>query len=325
MRGNQYVNYSSITLKAGGPNSKDGGHLIVMKGANGEDIEGRINRAILKVPECGLCASCTDCRSRRLCEERLKVRNELLATETEEMETEIKKGKGGGSKKRKLETASPKFGGKTSPKPFWSSTKKVSSGLKKKPRVTSQGNKRMSIPMEIFPEFCRRIGATGTAQRMKLINKFVEDYPDISVRQVTMRFTDITTKDCPPGITPPEKKSGRAFQFYLRPKFYAYLTADDKKPENWEKLMADDEILFVKEQEQKKLDQNSKAQQMKDMISETASVKSATSDAGDVSEVAMAADEDGDETEDEACTGEPPLKKGKYDDEDDDEENDEEA
>ena len=113
-----------------------------------------------------------DCR---LCEERLKVRNELLATETEEMETEIEKGKGGGSKKRKLETASPKFGGKTSPKPFGSSTKKVSSGLKKKPRVTSQGNKRMSIPMEIFPEFCRRIGATGTAQRTKLRNKFVLD------------------------------------------------------------------------------------------------------------------------------------------------------
>jgi len=61
---------------------------------------------------------------------------------------------------------------------------------------------------------------------MKFINKFVEHYPDISVRQVTMRFA---IKDCPPGITPPEKKSGRAFQFYLCPRLYAYLQADDKK------------------------------------------------------------------------------------------------
>jgi hypothetical protein len=111
MRGDQYVNYSSITLKAGGPNSKEGGRLIITKGANGDDIEGRINQLILKVPECGMCPACTDIRSRKLCEARLRVRNELFAMETDKMEAEIKKGKG--SKKRKHEPASPKPTGKT--------------------------------------------------------------------------------------------------------------------------------------------------------------------------------------------------------------------
>ena len=119
----------------------------------------------------------------------------------------------------------------------------------------------MSIPKELFPEFCQRIGATGTAQRMKLINKFVEDYPDISVRQVTLKFSDVTTKDCPAGIQPPEKKSGRAFQFYLRPKFYCVLRPEDMKPEGWEALMVEDEILFAKEQEQKKLEKSTNSQQ----------------------------------------------------------------
>jgi SWI/SNF-related matrix-associated actin-dependent regulator of chromatin subfamily A member 5 len=306
LRGDQYVNYSSITLKAGGPSSKEGSHLVILKGSNGDDIEGRINQAILKVPECGVCPACTDLRSRRLCEERLKVRNELFAKETDVMENELKKGKGG--KKRKHEPPSPKLTGKTSPKLLGPVAKKVvMPGLKKKPRVTSQGNKRMSIPKEIFPDFCQRIGANGTAQRMKLINTFVEDYPDVSVRQVTMKFSDVTTKDCPPGVMPPEKKSGRAFQFYLRPKFYAYLGPDDSKPDNWEKLMAEDDVIYAKEQEQKKLERKAKDQQLKEMISETTSVKSGTSDAGDVH-----GDYDGDETEDETADAEPLRKKAKY-------------
>jgi len=323
VRGDQYVNYSHITLKAGGPNSKEGGHLSITKGANGEDVEARISRRILSTPECGVCPSCTDRRVRTLCAERLKVRDELLDNETKKMDAELKKGKG--SKKRSLQTASPKpGGGKLSPKPGAggtaanggtggagaSTTKKSPSAIKKKPRVTSQGNKRMSIPAELFPQFCRRIGAVGTAQRMKLINKFVEDFPDISVRQVTMKFTDITTKDCPPGITPPEKKSGRAFQFYLRPKFYKHLGPEDTKPENWEHLMREDAVLFSKEQEQKKTEQKTKDQQMKDLISETASTKSQTSDGGEAGGGASVAEDDGDETEDET-TGEPPLKKSK--------------
>jgi hypothetical protein len=325
VRGDQYVNYSHITLKAGGPNSKDGGHLSITKGENGEDIEARINRKVLSTPECGVCPSCKDRRVRTLCDARLKVRNDLLTIEA-------KKNKG--SKKRSREPTAPKpASGLTSPKPdvptaptaptgsstavggggASSSGKKSPSGLKKKPRVTSQGNKRMSIPAELFPNFCRRIGAVGTAQRMKLINKFVEDYPDISVRQVTMKFTDITTKDCPPGITPPEKKSGRAFQFYLRPKFYKYLSPEDKKPENWETLMAEDAVLFAKEQVEKKTEQKVKDQQMKEMMSETASTKSQTSDGGGDGGGASMAD-DGDDSDDEG--GEPPTKKSRVAEED---------
>ncbi|KAI2491921.1 Class II histone deacetylase complex subunits 2 and 3 [Fragilaria crotonensis] len=131
LRGDQYVNYSSITLKAGGPNSKEGSHLVILKGANGDDIEGRINKAILKVPECGVCPACTDVRSRRLCEERLKVRNELFAKETDMMENEIKKGKG--SKKRKHEPPSPKLTGKTSPKTLPPAAKKIIPGLRRSP------------------------------------------------------------------------------------------------------------------------------------------------------------------------------------------------
>ncbi|KAI2491920.1 Class II histone deacetylase complex subunits 2 and 3 [Fragilaria crotonensis] len=144
---------------------------------------------------------------------------------------------------------------------------------------------------------------------MKLINKFVEDYPDVSVRQVTMKFSDVTTKDCPPGVMPPEKKSGRAFQFYLRPKFYAYLGPDDSKPDNWEKMMAEDDVIYAKEQEQKKLERKAKDQQLKEMISETTSVKSGTSDAADFH---GDGDDDGDETEDETAEAEPFRKKVRY-------------
>jgi len=292
MRGDQYVNYSNITLKAGGPNSKDANTSNVLRGANGEDIEARINMQILKIPECGSCESCTDRRLRRLCMERQKLRNELIVSETKKMELENKKGKWN-NKKRKFDSQSPKFGKSSSPNPLGSVSfsKKV---IKKKPRVTSQGNKRMSIPDELFPEFCQRIGATGTAQRMKLINKFVEDYPDISVRQVTMKFTECTTKDCPPGINPPEKKSGRAFQFYLRPKFYSLLKPEDHKPPDWEKLMSEDAELFDKEMEQKKKEQKNKDKQMKDMMSGTSNANASSSAGAEV-----VADSGGSESEEE--------------------------
>jgi SWI/SNF-related matrix-associated actin-dependent regulator of chromatin subfamily A member 5 len=311
LRGDQYVNYSNITLRAGGPNSKDG-QMVVSKGLNGDDIEGRINQAILKVPECRICPACKDSRLRRLCEARLRVRKELLVSETLKMEAEIKKGKVGS--KRKVEAVPVTKGPSvTSPKPVITIAKKPQIGIKKKPRVTSQGNKRMAIPMEIFPDFCKRIGARGTGQRMKLINTFVEDYPDVSVRQVTIKFSDVTTKDCPPGVTPPEKKGGRAFQFYLRPKFYKYLGPEDYKPDHWQELMADDEALFAREEEEKLVaKKNSKEKQIssKDMISETTSVRSGASvDLGVYDEEEDAVDESEEEEEEIA---EPPRKRGNF-------------
>jgi hypothetical protein len=132
-----------------------------------------------------------------------------------------------------------------------------------------------------------------------------------------MKFTEITTKDCPTGITPPEKRSGRAFQFYLRPKFYSYLRPEDRKPENWEELMAKDDILFAQEEEQRILELHTKAQTMKDMISETASTRSHTSDNADpdmMDVTTTGAGDDDDEEEDMAEAEdpeEPPAKRSK--------------
>ena len=131
---------------------------------------------------------------------------------------------------------------------------------------------------------------------MKLINNFVEHYPDIRVRQVTMTFT---IKDCPSGITPPEKKSGRAFQFYLCPRLYAYLQADDKKRlrigrNSW----LTTKFSLSRNKNKGSLTKRARISKFKDMITETAPVKES---AGDESEVAaIAADDDGDETEEEA-------------------------
>lgn len=114
-----------------------------------------------------------------------------------------------------------------------------------KVRVTSQGNKRMTIPDELFPEFCRRIAAGGTSERLRLINQFVEDHPTISARQVTIKFADVTTRDRPGCILtepPKQKGGGRAFYFYLRPRYYKYLP-DDERPDDWERYAEADETL----------------------------------------------------------------------------------
>ena len=130
-----------------------------------------------------------------------------------------------------------------------------------KQRVTSQGNKRMAIPDEHFPEFCRRIGANGTAERMKLINQFAEEHPTVSVRQVTLKLGEITTKTVPGCITQPaerEKKAGRAFVFYLRPRYYKYLPPEER-PADWEKYAALDEQAWQEEKKHAEDDADSKA------------------------------------------------------------------
>uniref|UniRef100_A0A7S1V1Z3 Chromatin-remodeling complex ATPase chain n=1 Tax=Grammatophora oceanica TaxID=210454 RepID=A0A7S1V1Z3_9STRA len=256
-RGDQYVNYSHITLKSSG--TKEGREALnVLRDTNGETVEARINKGVLKVPQCGQCESCTDKNNRQLCTARLAARKRLVEAETKKMEADVRKNGGppvkNAGQKRKLDEVAPKS----------SKSKSDSNGglngcspaqknlMKKKPRITSQGNKRMAIPQELIPEFCRRIGAHGTAERMKLINKFVEDYPDISVRQVTIRFSELTTKNCPPGIAPPEKKSGRSFQFYLRPRHYDLLKPEQRPPD-WERLKAEDEVLWQKEKEEERV------------------------------------------------------------------------
>jgi hypothetical protein len=295
----QYVNYSNITLKAGGPslNSETERPEALENG----EVEARINLAVLRVPECGQCNNCTEKgQTRKLCEKRLEARNKLMDVEKKNIqESEANGDKKKVSKKRKIDQASftaPPKKTKLPPGP----KKKAPKLMKKadgqlKPRVTSQGNKRMSIPEELFPEFCKRIGANGTGERMKLINQFAEDHPTVSVRQVTLRLGEITTKDMPACVEAPEKKNGRAFMFYLRPRFYKFLP-EDERPKGWENYAEED----------RKKHQQEKANR-KDSTGEERA-ESVTSDkmesAGNVSP--SVADDDGEETEDE---GEPVAKR----------------
>merc|ERR1719354_620444 len=71
------------------------------------------------------------------------------------------------------------------------------------------GNKRMAVPDELLPDFCRRIGAKGTRKRMPTINAFVKDHPEVSIRQVTFKFADITPRFLKLFILKPEKPKGK--------------------------------------------------------------------------------------------------------------------
>jgi hypothetical protein len=282
------VNYSNITLKAGGPAEED-------VPASGEDIEAKINAGVLRVPECGECKPCLDDSSRKLCDKRMEARKELIRIETKRMKES--RAKGGKSKKRKAPSKSPKPKATTAPAPSSNKQKmmKKASGVLA-PRVTSQGNKRMSIPDELFPDFCRRIGAYGTGERMKLINTFVEEHPDISVRQVTLKFSDITMRTVPSWIPPPEKKSGRSFVFYLRPRFYHLLPENDR-PNDWERLAEEDDVLWKQEQMEKKKEKEHKEEKIK-VLMDDSTTKSQTSGVDSVSDIAVEAEVVDDGTED---------------------------
>ena len=184
---------------------------------------------------------------------------------------------GGTNKKRKTETkdgdAAPKKA-KTAPAQKKKIPKMMMTANGMKPRVTSQGNKRMSIPDEAFPDFCRRIGPFGTGERMKLINKFAEDYPETSIRQVTLKLGEITCKE-PPACVDMTGRKVRAFMFYLRPRYYKHLHPEDR-PDNWEKFAALDDQLWEMEEEQKmneKLMQDIKDQYLRYQASHEKSVE----------------------------------------------------
>lgn len=290
-RGDQYVNYSNITLKTAGPTED-----IPPEIENGE-IEARINLPVLAVPECGQCRNCTETtKARKLCVKRLEVRKKLVAAETSRIYAESKGKKG---KKRKLEKEkTPQFPNPKKVKVAPMPKKKIPKMMKTangqvKPRVTSQGNKRMAIPDDVFPEFCRRIGAQGTGERMKLITQFAEEHPTVSVRQVTLKLGEITTKEMPACVKPSDKKTGRAFMFYLRPRFYKYLPAEER-PDGWEKYAEMDEKAWQSEQEERKRKRG--LAEKADSVGDGASNFSPS----------VADDDDGDETEDE---GEPMTKK----------------
>jgi hypothetical protein len=288
----QYVNYSSITLK--GTGEDDGPPEI----ENGE-IEARINLGILGVPECGQCSNCTEkTKARKLCEKRLELRKRLIEEETNKI---YANGKGKHSGKKRKPDKMTQFPNPKKPKMAPAPKKKIPKMMKTangevKARVTSQGNKRMGIPDEHFPEFCRRISAQGTGERMNLINQFAEEHPTVSVRQVTLKLGEITTKDMPGCVTAVEreKKVGRAFMFFLRPRFYKYLPADER-PEGWETYAEMDEKAWRDEQEERKrkrgMMENAESVSSDKMEMESPSNRSPTA--------SSVADEEGDETDDD--------------------------
>ena len=196
-----------------------------------------------------------------LCVKRLEVRNRLIAEATKSKEARTGTVNKKKIKKRKVEVnpivaVTQRTG--VSPGPPKKKYKAMAPPQRKdgasKPRVTSQGNKRMDIPDELFPDFCSRISAYGTGERMKVINAFVQNHQSISVRQVTMRFAEITTRERP-GCIPDVKvvkKTGRAFMFYLRPCFYKFLPASER-PVNWEEFAFEDEKLYEEEKELRRM------------------------------------------------------------------------
>ena len=195
------MNYSNITLKAGGPHTQGNNSEIIRREIN---REAQINQLILQVPECGVCKRFTDpAHANKLCVRRLEARKKLLQDKSIPRMVSVKPS-GGTSKKsvKKVGSATNNSKGKSGSSSQGSQSKSKES--KKKPlrpsigennRGNPLGNKKMSVPDDLLPEFCKRIGAEGTNERMKVINGFVKDHPKTSVRQVTLKFSELVTKE----------------------------------------------------------------------------------------------------------------------------------
>jgi SLIDE len=306
----QYINYSSITLKPAAPAAGSKEEKALPSTKSGIELEAAINSKILAVPPCCQCSSCMDSNT-MLCLRRLDVRNRLILEASkvkEKVGPDVVVAKKKSTKKRKVDSVLATVTTLTEQKESGPPKKKkkpsptASSVGEHRPRVTSQGNKRMQIPDELFPEFCRRISASGTGERMKVINQFVEDHATISVRQVTIRFSEITTRDRPECI--PEvkavKKTGRAFMFYLRPCFYKFLPPSERPP-NWEQYALEDEKKYEIDKEAQLLGKSS------------AKRASSSGTLDDASSKPPASGDDGDETEDDSDPSGKPSSMGDED------------
>ena len=313
MRGDQYVNYSHITLKAGG------GHITAdgtMTDVNGYDMEAFVNKKVLAVKECGECNPCCDRKTRKLCLKRQEMRKKMIVEYNLLLKDCVSKAK------NNIIKSSIAVGNSKKDKHTWPRNKRIredsvtekpgktgnSATFKKKisPPGNPLGNKRMSVPDELLPDFCKRIGASGTRKRMDTINEFVKDHPSVSIRQVTFKFAEITTKSLPECIPKPEKPKGkgRAFTFFLRPRFY-HLLLPEQRPDDWEKYATQDELLWKEECQKAKEEKEKKDQKMKDMMGgPDESVENNSIDGRSITPVPPI---DDDETEDD----EPVKKKGK--------------
>ena len=339
IRGDQYVNFSNINLRGGTKFTTAGGEYTfeVLPELESGVIEARISKAILSIPECGQCDNCVNKGTvRRLCVKRLEERRRLIRLETKAVlkkmgkptnnikpgmitisaavpKKDNKSSSSSNSKKRKPEAKDGDAAAKkakTALAPKKKSTKMMLTANGMKPRVTSQGNKRMSIPDEAFPEFCRRIGPYGTGERMKLINQFAEDYPETSIRQVTLKLGEITCKE-PPACVDMTGRKVRAFMFYLRPRYYRHLQSEDR-PDNWEKFAALDDQLWEMEEESKRL---KKEKALKNAAAEIAAdAESVSSDRMELASNVSPSVTGDDDTEDEGGSSESAAKRLKVED-----------
>lgn len=323
MRNDQYVNYSNITLKGGGQHITENGTLTDLDGV---DMEAYVSKFVLAIPECGVCKACLDKKARKLCYERKVVREEKIKEFNIKLREWVKKGalrtktlekdkKDGTRQYWPRKRGSDSFGTKSTN----SKDKGGASGVFKRrisPPGNPLGNKKMAVPDELLPFLCKKISANGTRKRMQTIQDFSKEHPAVSIRQVTFKFAEVTTKDRPLCVPKTEKPKGkgRAFIFYLRPKFYPLLP-EDERPEDWERYHKEDEIAFQEEARKKKEEKAKKAKSMKDMMDD-ATLSSQTEETSIAASMDFdgktngSREDDDDMTEDE---GEPALKKMKKD------------
>ena len=298
-----------------------GGGVDVEKGVI---VEAKINPLILRIPECGECKNCLGVGiPTKLCLKRMHARARLIKealadpTLTARANAKRKLAALDGTKEKDGITKLPYTGKKKGPKPKIKdndgstpdNSKEAKMGGKKSPigggtsgRGNPLGNKRMSVPEELVPDLCRRIGPQGTNKRMQVITDFAKDHPETSVRQVTFKFAELVTKVLPACVPPPEKRFGRAVNFYLRPRFYHYLPAE-QRPKDWEKSAKEDEIAWKEECEAMAKAKANKDRQVRELMEgSTRSQQDEESEAMDISSQ-LSADfgetNDGDETEEE--------------------------
>lgn len=287
--GDQYVNYSHITLKAGGPRAA----LNRSGKGYGVDLEAKINVAVLAIPECGECKVryhllaiygkmcqlirlfltlvqfCMDPSARKMCAKRREVRRDLIEEEMIRVPVqkptteEIKAMKPSGSIYKPVKERK-----KPGRKKGWSKAMEASPDYKK-PKGQSKGSVPMALPERLLPEFAKLITVNGTNQRVEIINGFTMSHPEVSARQATMKFSELTTKDRPSFVPPPGKKigKGRAVTFYLRPRFYHMLDEGDR-PEGWEEAARADELLWQEECEAKAKSKAENDKKMRAMMAE---------------------------------------------------------
>jgi len=115
-------------------------------------------------------------------------------------------------------------------------TKFVKGSSKTTPLVKKNASKKPSMVVsdEILPELCKRIGVNGTSSKHKLIKEFVNDFPNTSVRQATIKFSEIVTSIISQWVSPPEGKKP-SYHVYLKPSYYNLLP-ENERPNGWRKV-----------------------------------------------------------------------------------------